>query len=45
MRRLDNEDKYFLEKWNVLLETITDVQEGVFGGSSLVVVAAMRNEK
>lgn len=34
MRRLDNEDKYYLEKRNVLLEAITDIQEGVFGGSS-----------
>jgi len=34
MRRLDNEDKYNLEKRTVLLEAITDIQEGVFGGSS-----------
>ena len=34
MRRLDNEDKYYLEKRNVLLEAITDIQEGVYGGSS-----------
>jgi len=31
MRRLDNEDKYYLEKRNVLLEAITDIQEGVYG--------------
>jgi hypothetical protein len=34
MRRLDNEDKYYLEKRNVLLEAITDIQEGVYGGSN-----------
>ena len=34
MRRLDNEDKYYLKKRNVLLEAITDIQEGVYGGSS-----------
>jgi hypothetical protein len=31
MRRLDNEDKYYLEKRSVLLEAITDIQEGVYG--------------
>jgi len=31
MRRLDNEDKYYLEKRNVLLEAITDIQEGAYG--------------
>jgi hypothetical protein len=34
MRRLDNEDKYNLEKRTVLLEAITDIQEGVGGSSS-----------
>jgi hypothetical protein len=34
MRRLDNEDKYYLEKRNVLLEAITDIQEGVYGNHS-----------
>ncbi len=30
-RRLDNEDKYYLEKRSVLLEAIADIQEGVYG--------------
>ena len=34
MRRLDNEDTYYLEKRTVLFEAITDTQEGVYGGSS-----------
>jgi hypothetical protein len=34
MRRLDNEDKYFLEKRNVLLEAITDIQEDVYGNNN-----------
>ena len=29
MRLLDNDDKYYLEKRNVLVEAITDIQEGV----------------
>ena len=31
MRRSDNEDKYYLEKRNVLLDAITDIQEFVYG--------------
>lgn len=34
MRRLDNEDKYYLEKRNVLLEAIGDIQEGVYGNDN-----------
>jgi len=33
-RRMDNEDKYYLEKRNVLMDAITDIQEGVYGGKS-----------
>ena len=34
VRRLDNEDKYYLEKREVLLEAITEIQEGVYGRRS-----------
>ena len=40
MRRLDNEDTYYLEKRTVLLEAITDIQEGV-----MVVVVAAQNRR
>jgi hypothetical protein len=40
MRRLDNEDTYYLEKRTVLLEAITDTQEGV-----MVVVVAAQNRR
>lgn len=33
-RRMDNEDKYYLEKRRVLEEAITDIQEGVYGDSN-----------
>jgi hypothetical protein len=33
-RRMDNEDKFYLEKRKVLEEAITDIQEGVYGSGS-----------
>jgi hypothetical protein len=30
-RRMDNEDKYYLEKRRVLEEAIEEIQEGVYG--------------
>jgi len=32
-RRMNNEDKYYLEKRELLMETITDIQEGVYGSN------------
>ena len=31
-KRMDNEDKYYLEKRQVLMDAITDVQTNVYGG-------------
>ena len=31
-KRMDNEDKYYLEKRQVLMDAITDVQTSVYGG-------------
>lgn len=33
-KRMNNEDKYYLEKRRVLEEAITDIQEGVYGGGA-----------
>lgn len=32
-QRMNNEDKYYLEKRELLMETITDIQEGVYGSN------------
>jgi len=31
-KRMDNEDKYYLEKRQVLMDAITDAQTNVYGG-------------
>ena len=33
-KRMDNEDKYYLEKREVLMDSIMDIQSGVYGTSS-----------
>ena len=33
-KRMDNEDKYYLEKREVLMDSIMDIQSGVYGASS-----------
>ena len=35
-RRMDNEDKYYLEKRRILEESIEDIQEGLYGGGNKV---------
>ena len=34
-KRMDNEDKYYLEKRQVLMDAITDVQTNVYGGGDV----------